>query len=126
MATAFPALCPSRRSYQPGNYPTKRFTAINGVGVTRIYGNKAFDASLSLEFVVTDAELEDVLECWNDAKGQYDTLTLPSNLFAGISDSAKAELVPDYLQWRWASKPQVESLLGGRSRVRTQFVANLD
>ena len=50
MATAFPALCPTRRDFTPGDYPVKRFTAINGAGTTRIYGDSAFDAQLRLEF----------------------------------------------------------------------------
>ena len=104
----------------------RRFTAINGAGVTRIYGNRAFDATLSLEFLVTDAQLEDILECWNDAFGQFDTLTMPAQLFSGISAGVQGEARPAYLLWRWAQKPTVESLLGGRSRVQADFVANLD
>ena len=126
MPTAFPALCPSARNYAPGNYPVRRFTSINGAGTTRIYGNKSFDATLSMEFIVTDDQLEDVLECWNAALGQYDTLLLPNQLFGGISAGVQDEIIPEHLKWRWAEKPRVESLLEGRSRVRTQFVANLD
>ena len=40
-----------------GQYPTRRFTAINGAGRTRIYGIAAFDATMALEFVLADPEL---------------------------------------------------------------------
>ena len=125
MSTAFPSLCPTARSFTPGQYPTRRFTAINGAGVTRVYGNRGFDASLTLQFLVHDDELASLLGCWNDAFGTFDELTIPFNAFQGMSIGVQEE-IPDYLTWRWASAPQIESVLNGVSRVQVNLVGNLD
>ena len=68
MATAFPALRPVSRSYTPGQFPTKRFNSMNGSGVTRLYGNVSFDATMSLQFMVTDLQLESITSCYESAR----------------------------------------------------------
>jgi hypothetical protein len=125
MTVSFPALCPSRRSFTPGKYPTKRFASISGAGSTRLYGSKAFDATLELEFAITDADLANILKSWHDSKGGAYVLTLPAMIFEGIERTTQ-EQIPDYLNWRWAEMPSVESLFPGRSRVRVQLIATLD
>ena len=125
MATAFPSICPSARTFTPGQYPTRRFTAINGAGRTRIYGNAAFDATLSLEFVLGDPELALLLECYHSAQGGFGQLTLPNSIYQGFSVDVLAQIRP-YLIWRWAEVPQVESLLPGRSRVQVNLIGTLD
>lgn len=125
MATPYPSLCPTRRAWTPGEYPTRRFTAINGAGTTRLYGSRAFDATLNLEYLLSDAELAELLECYNDARGTFDDLELPAETFVGLSADVQAE-IPEYLTWRWADTPQIESVAAGRSRVRVNLVGTLD
>jgi len=128
MAIAFGSLdtCgPTQRSFTPGRYPTKRFNSISGSGTTRLYGSKAFDATLQMSFMLNDSDTCTVMKCWNDAYGSYDTIVLPDVFFAGASDVLDCT-VPDYLNWRWAEAPSVESLLPGRSRVQVKLVATLD
>lgn len=121
----FPALCPTRRTFTPGEYPTRRFTAINGAGRTRLFGSRAFDATLELEYVLNDEDLAALLSCYHEARGSFDELVLDSAVLGGIGDSVRAE-IPDYLTWRWESMPTVNSLLPGRSRVRVKLIATLD
>ena len=64
MATAFPPLRPISRSYDPGQFPLKRFNSMNGAGVTRLYGNVPFDATLRLQFIVNDQQLESITTCY--------------------------------------------------------------
>jgi len=125
MATAFPSLCPTKRDFAPGKYPTRRFTAINGAGSTRIYGDSAFDATLSLQFLADDDGLADILECWHTAKGPYGQLTLPTQIYDGFGPQVKAQF-RTYLTWRWAERPSVESLLNGRFRVNVNLIGTLD
>lgn len=125
MATAFPSLCPTTRAFTPGQYPTRRFTAINGAGRTRIYGTAAFDATMALEFVLADPELAVLLECYHTSQGGFGQLTLPPSIYQGFSVDVQAQFKP-YLTWRWASVPQVESLLPGRSRVQVNLIGTLD
>jgi len=125
MATPFPNLCPVRRDYAPGEFPTRRFNAINGAGTTRLYGSKAYDASLRLEFNVTDDELQEILNCWEQAYGQYDVLNMPAQVFAGMDNEIQGQISAS-LNWRWAERPTVSSQRPGYSRVQAQFIATLD
>ena len=128
MATQFGTLetCgPTRRSFTPGRFPTKRFDSISGAGTTRLYGSKAFNATLQLTFILNDEDTCAFLKCWDDAYGDYDTIELPDEFFAGSSPVLDCG-VPDCLNWRWAEAPSVESLFPGRSRVQVNLVATLD
>ncbi len=128
MAISFGSLdtCgPTQRSFTPGKFPTKRFNSISGAGTTRLYGSKEFDASMSMSFLLNDADTCTFMQCWRDAKGSYDTITLPDSFFAGASNVLDCT-IPSYLNWRWAEPPSVESLLPGRSRVQVNLVATLD
>ena len=125
MKVPYPSICATRRTWTPGEYPTRRFTAVNGAGTTRLYGSRAFDATLALEYLLSDAELADLLECYNTARGTFGDLELPPETFIGLSADVQAE-IPEYLTWRWADTPQIDSVAPGRSRVRVNLVGTLD
>ena len=116
---------PTRRKFVPGVFATKRFNSISGAGTTRLYGSKASDAQLQLTFVLNDADTCTILSCWDAAYGEYNTIVIPSEFLAGASPVLDCG-VPDYLNWRWAEAPSVESLLPGRSRVQVNLIATLD
>ena len=46
----FPALKPTARSFQLGEYPIKSYRAMSGAVVRRSFGNKPFGYTLDLEF----------------------------------------------------------------------------
>lgn len=125
MSVDFPEICPTRRTYTPGEYATKRFSAISGASTTRLYGSKAFDASLNMSFLLSDKDMAALLDSWHESKGGFDVLNLPGSVFSGISDTLQSQ-IPSYLQWRWAEMPSVESVLPNRSRVQVQLIATLD
>jgi hypothetical protein len=116
---------PIRRTFNAGKYATKRFDSISGAGITRLYGSKGFDPTLQMTFMLDDDDTCAVLKCWHDAKGTYYPLDLPDEFYAGSSPVLDCG-VPDYLQWRWAEAPTVESILPGRSRVQIKLIATLD
>tara|TARA_Y100000385_G_scaffold109555_1_gene113781 strand:- start:4412 stop:4786 length:375 start_codon:yes stop_codon:yes gene_type:complete len=120
----FPAVSPTRRSFTTGEYPTKRFDSISGAGTTRLYGSKASNATLNLEFLLDDTNTASVLQSWHDSLGGAKILTLPATLFEGMSGPEGQ--IPNYLNWRWSETPSVESLVPGRSRIRVTLVATLD
>lgn len=125
MTVTFPAVCPTRRIYTPGQYPTKKITSINGATTTRLYGSKAYDATMNLSFLLNDAEMASLLNSWHESRGGFYTLDLPDSVFAGVSSALQTQ-IPSYLQWRWAEMPTVESVLPNRSRVQVQLIATLD
>jgi len=120
----FPAVSPTRRSFTPGEYPTKRFDSISGAGTTRLYGSKASNATLDLEFLLDDTNTEAVLQSWHDSLGGAKVLTLPATLFEGMN--GPEDQIPNYLNWRWAQVPSVQSVFPGRSRIEASLVATLD
>ena len=120
----FPAVSPTRRSFTPGEYPIKRFDSISGAGVTRLYGSKAFNATLNLEFLLDDTGTAAVLQSWHDSMGGAKVLTLPTELFEGMNGPEGQ--IPNYLNWRWAQVPSVQSVVPGRSRIQASLVATLD
>ena len=125
MSIAFPAVCPTRRRYTPGRYPTRRYNALNGASFTRLFGSRAFDAELDMEFILDDTKAAAVLRSWHDSKGGTTDLSLPSLVFTGVSDQLSSN-IPTYLNWRWAEVPSVESLFPGKSRVQVRLIATLD
>ena len=122
MTTSFPALRPVSRTYTPGEYPVKRFNAINGASTTRLYGSQAFDAQMSLEFIVDDADLISLTTSWNESNGGFDHLELPTQVFSGMDSS----VFPEQLTWRWAEVPSVSSVRGELSRVSVKLIATLE
>lgn len=121
----FPDLCPTKRTYTPPQYATKRYTSISGAGTTRLYGSKGFDAGLGLEFVVNGSQLTEVTECWNRSRGSYEAVSLPVGVIAS-SESLANELSPQHLEWHWADAPSVETLTPDLYRVKANFVAQLE
>ncbi len=124
MSIDFPEICPTRRSFTPGEYPTKRFTSISGAGTTRVYGSKAFNATLTLEFLLDDLDTQAILQSWHDSLGGAKTLTLPETIFEGMN--GPEEEIPNYLNWRWSQTPTVESVLPNRSRIQVSLIGTLD
>ena len=125
MTVSFPSLIPTQRTYTVGDYPTKRFNSISGAGTTRLYGSKAFDAVLDLEFSANDTELTTILACFNSAYGSGTALTLPSSIFNGMNSALQAQ-IPSYVTWRWQETPQVQSVFNNRSRVTVKLIGTLD
>ena len=89
-----------------------------------MYGSKAFNATLELEFVVDQSQLQSLLTCWSDSRGSYDSLTIaPTNkVFDGMDES----VFPSYLEWRWAEAPSVSSVMPQLSRVTVKLIATLE
>lgn len=122
MAVPFPDLSPVSRSFTPGRWPTKRFTAINGSSTTRIYGDKATEASLELQFLVDDAAMESILNCYDAADGAYDQVVLSQSIFDGLSKA----VFPDYLKFHWVEAPAVSSVQPDLSRVTVKLIGLLE
>lgn len=118
---AFPDLCPVARRYTPGKYATRRYQSISGAGSSRLYGNKAFDAELELEFLCTDIMIVEIAESWHVSKGGFYPTPLPD----GVLGEAKF-IIPGFLEWRWADEPSIQSVQPDLSRVGVRFIATLE
>ena len=121
----FPALCPVSRRFTAAKFPTKRFTSISGAGTTRLYGSKAFDAELDVQFLVDSDTLTAIIDNWDASYGTYLPVELPPPVFAGNGELLDA-IVPEYLEWHWAEEPTVESVNPDYHRVTVKLVAHLE
>ena len=101
----FPSLCPVSRQYKAPSFATKRYTSISGAGTTRLYGSKAFDAELNLQFLVEQDTLIQIMDSWEQCYGEYLPVSLPPDAI-GISNELVDALVPEYLEWHWAESPK--------------------
>ena len=122
MSALFPDLSPTRRSFQQGRWPTKRFVSMNGSSTTRIYGDKSTEASLDLEFLVDDAGMKKLMSCFNQSKGVYGQVILSASVFDGTA----SDVFPDYLKWHWVEAPAVSSVQPDLSRVSVKLIGLLE
>lgn len=126
MTVAFPALRPSSRTYQAGQFPVSVVTAQSGVTVRRIYANKRNRSSLDLDFQnISDSDAAAILACYEQARGTFEDLSLPEEVTAG-SRSDLAVLLRETgsgLRWYFSEAPSIESNFNGRSSVRVRLEA---
>lgn len=126
MATSFPALAPSSRRVVQGQYATKRFTSIAGTGTTRVYGSQPFNASMELEFAnVLDTDAQRIAAAYDAARGSYDALTLPSEVWQGLDSTLRTTLERDY-SWRFGAAPTITSVSPGRSSLSVTLEGQRD
>ena len=132
MATTFPSIEPTARSFTAPAWQTTTQTSQSGVITRRLWGSRPSRATLSLQFNnISDANASAILNAYNSAKGPIDSLTLPSVLFDGadatLTSWLDASATGAGLLWAFAedSPPQVESVAPGRSNVSVSLTAEL-
>ncbi len=124
----FPSIRPTRRSYVPGQFPTKVYRGLSGATVKRIFGNRSFGHSIELEFAnIADANVKLILDHYYGQAGNYTRFTLPNDTFSGMSDSLRGVVqAPTSILCEYAQPPQVESVFNGRSTVTVSLIGELD
>jgi hypothetical protein len=81
----FPALKPTARSFQLGQYPVKTYRAMSGAVVRRSFGNKAFGYTLDLKFEnVPEATVNTIIDHYNGQQGGTIGFAI-ATVFAGYS-----------------------------------------
>jgi len=121
----FPDICPVSRRFTAGKFPTRRFNSISGAGTTRLYGSKAFDSQLELEFIVDNEIAGRIFDLWYESFGTVEQVFLPPAVFL-TDEVLEGKLNPKYLEWRWGSEPRIESVQPNLSRVTVNFVGRLE
>jgi len=124
MAT-FPDICPVSRQFTAGQFPTRRFNSISGAGTTRLYGSKAFDSRLELEFIVDNETAGIIFDTWYEGFGTLERLFLPPSVLTG-DETLQGKLNPEYLEWRWEREPSIQSVQPNLSRVTVNLIGRLE
>ena len=136
MASKFPAIRPTSRTFTMGDYPSKTYTSLSGAIFKRAFGNRQTGYTLNLTFrnIGDTSELrslsgtaKQIIDHYNSVDGTYDKSNLPDRMFAGMDDGLETLIqAPSNISWRYAAPPQVESVKTGVSTVIVSFIGELD
>ena len=131
VARPFPAIEPSSRAYNPGEYPQTQFQAQNGAVSVIRFSNRRVNSSLELGFNnITDDQAALILGHYENVNSDWDYATFTDSTGAiGASDNLAAylrETGGSGLRWRYAGPPSVSSVRPGRSSVSCSFIGILD
>ena len=94
-------------------------------------GQRPKHARLSLSYNnISDTNARSLLDCYKNALGSIEALSLPSAIFSGAETTLATFMSsPDLvLTWHFAddSPPKVDSVVPGRSSVTLELIASLD
>jgi hypothetical protein len=123
----FPALKPTARSFQLGQYPVKTYRAMSGAVVRRSFGNKAFGYTLELEFAnVSEATVNTIIGHYNGQQGGTLGFAIATAVFAGYTVTLQGKVRnPSGIEWLYAEPPSVSSVIAGISTVTVKLVGEM-
>jgi len=127
MSLPFPDIKPSARSFKMGTFPTKVYRAMSGAIVKRSFGNRPTGYELSLEFEnITDANAALIVKHYNDVSAGFVGFTIPATVLAGMATGLQSYIqAPVGIKWEYATAPEVQSVITGRSSVSVRLVGEL-
>lgn len=123
---SYPALAPTQRAFDPGNFPVKTFNAQNGAEVRLLYGNQRVGMAMSLTYSnISDADAQAFLEHFHSMQGTFQQFQVnEAALTSGWAGSA-SWLGPEHYgsRWRYKEAPKVQAVYPGISTVQVELVA---
>ena len=134
MASTFPSMKPSSRSFTMGDIPSTTYTSLSGVVFRRAYGNKQTGHTLNLTFknIGDTSELKsgsgtaiEIIQHYNGCSGTFESFTLPDRLFDGMGLEGLIQ-APSDVKWRYAAAPSVQSVVSGVSTVSVRLIGELE
>jgi len=123
----YPAIRPTGRSYDPGDWPVRTYNSQNGAEVRLLYGSKRHNLKFALTYTnISDAGASQFLAHYEETTGTFSTFRFESDarvaLFTGWSGDGGALSPPVGVDWRYAEPPRVESVRPGISTVTVSLV----
>ena len=124
---AFPALKPTARSFQLGEYPVKTYRALSGATRRRSFGNKPFGYTLDLEFAnVPEATVNTIIDHYNGQGGGTSLFPIATDVFAGYTGTLQNKVRdPGGIEWRYAEPPSISSVIAGISTVKVKLIGEI-
>ena len=133
---AFPTLTPSKRSFDPGDFPVKKFKAQSGKETRVLYGDKRTGMQLALSYKnISDTNAELFLDHFDEMKGTYTTFPLTTSSsngsigakggWEGSADALGTDKANTGNQYRYSSPPKVTQVKPGISNVQVNLVGVL-
>jgi hypothetical protein len=123
----FPALKPTARSFQLGQYPIKTYRAMSGVVLRRSFGNKPFGYTLDLEFAnVPEATVNLIIDHYNTQGGGTLGFVIPTAVFQGYTSTLQGKVrTAAGIEWLYSEPPSVSSVIKGISSVTVRLVGEI-
>ena len=123
----FPALKPTARSFQLGQYPVKTYRAMSGAVVRRSFGNKAFGYMLDLEFAnVSEATVNTIIDHYNGQQGGTLGFAIDGTVFLGYTVALQTKaFYPSGIEWLYAEPPSVSTVIKDISTVTVKLVGEM-
>jgi hypothetical protein len=120
----FPTLRPTARTYDPGDWPVKRYNALSGAEVRIRYGNQRSNAKLSLNYDnIPDSQAQQFLTHYYETEGSFRTFTVPTQVSAGWSGNTGAfDPGSGNAAFRYDSPPRITSVRPGKSSVQVELI----
>jgi hypothetical protein len=125
----FPSLVPSSRSFNPGDYPTRRYQTLNGTVWKRSFGNVRVGMTIEMQFANISDDKAALI--WNHYRSEAGTLSRfdinPAFVFGGASTGLRqAASIDPSVRWAYAEPPRVDSVFPGISTVNVTLVGEID
>ena len=121
----FPELVPTSRSYNPGDFANKKYSAQDGAEFRILYGDKRVGMTLKLSYRnITDQQAQLFVDHFHETKGTFEQFDLGAAARGGWAGSHfTLGAIWWGSQWRYDSPPQLESVYPGVSSVSVSLKA---
>jgi hypothetical protein len=123
----FPALKPTARSFQLGQYPVKSYRGLSGAVVRRSFGNRAFGYTLDLEFAnISEAKVNAIINHYNVQQGGTLGFAIDPAVFAGYAVTLQGQVRnPAGIEWLYSEPPSISSIIKDISTVTVKLIGEM-
>ena len=123
---SYPALKPTTRQFQAGDYPIKTVKSQSGVETRILYGNRRTGMTLELAYEnIPDSDAQLFAAHYDEVKGSFRTFQLPAGVRAGWGGAAATIDAATGNAWRYDGPPSIVGVRPGVSTVQVNLVGVL-
>ena len=124
---AFPDLKPSKRNFESGDFPVKKFKSQSGEETRVLFGSKRTGMKMSLTYKnIADADAEKFLDHYHEMKGTYTTFTVAAETKAGWSGNGDAIGAGEWDNaYRYSAPPKLIQVKNGVSTIQVNLIGVL-
>lgn len=123
---SYPTYAPSSRAFDPGNWPVKSYSSMNGTEIRLLYGSRRTAATFTLSYQnLSDVEAQEFLTHYDEMLGTFSTFDLPTSVFKGWSGDASAFDPTNSMSFRYQEAPKLDSVKPGVSSVSVSLIGVL-
>ena len=122
----FPNIVPTKREFDPGQFPMKTFKSQSGVESKLLYGQRRVSMKFKLRFDnISDSQAEEILAHYDERLGSYKTFLLKPDKAqtSGWEGGLGVYKNAFFSRWRYASSPVVVQVQKGISSVTVDLVS---